>query len=162
MLKIRRPLGRLIFNMGIAIPGKTIFLIETAPWCCGSHPRPWLSLVDWLSMLIDQPNLGRCDFGFVNTIIFLMILPVMTKLNYGLPCSWMSSAYGYIALNCLSLTINDQWLVNHTLLKYANQLYIFHATFRCEFNHGITWVFSIGWEYIHHLWMNNKYIFQLI
>ena len=39
MLKIRRPLGRLIFNMGIAIPGKTVFLIETAPrfwpvWVC--------------------------------------------------------------------------------------------------------------------------------
>ena len=32
MLKIRRPNGRLIFNMGIAIPGKTVFLIETAPW----------------------------------------------------------------------------------------------------------------------------------
>ena len=32
MLKIRRPLGRLIFNMGIAIPGKTVFLIETARW----------------------------------------------------------------------------------------------------------------------------------
>ena len=31
MLKIRRPLGRLIFNMGIAILGKTVFLIETAP-----------------------------------------------------------------------------------------------------------------------------------
>ena len=31
MLKIKRPLGRLIFNMGIAIPGKTVFLIETAP-----------------------------------------------------------------------------------------------------------------------------------
>ena len=31
MLKIRRPLGRLIFNMGIAIPGKTVCLIETAP-----------------------------------------------------------------------------------------------------------------------------------
>ena len=31
MLKIRRPLGRLIFNMGIAIPRKTVFLIETAP-----------------------------------------------------------------------------------------------------------------------------------
>ena len=31
MLKIRRPLGRLIFNMGIAIHGKTVFLIETAP-----------------------------------------------------------------------------------------------------------------------------------
>ena len=23
-----------IFNMGIAIPGKTVFLIETAPWLC--------------------------------------------------------------------------------------------------------------------------------
>ena len=31
MLKIKRPLGRLIFNIGIAIPGKTVFLIETAP-----------------------------------------------------------------------------------------------------------------------------------
>ena len=31
MLKIRRPLGRFIFNMGIAIPGKTVFLIETPP-----------------------------------------------------------------------------------------------------------------------------------
>ena len=31
MLKIRRPLGRLIFNMEITIPGKTVFLIETAP-----------------------------------------------------------------------------------------------------------------------------------
>ena len=32
MLKIRRPVGRLIFNMGIAIPSKTVFLIETAHW----------------------------------------------------------------------------------------------------------------------------------
>ena len=38
MLKIRRPLGRLIFNMGIAIPGKTVFLIETAPGC------PWMEM----------------------------------------------------------------------------------------------------------------------
>ena len=32
MLKIRRPSGRLIFNMGIPIPGKTVFYIETGPW----------------------------------------------------------------------------------------------------------------------------------
>ena len=38
MLKIRRPLGRLIFNMGIAIPGKTVFLIETAPWLVTLRP----------------------------------------------------------------------------------------------------------------------------
>ena len=37
MLKIRRPLGRLIFNMGIAIPGKTVFLIETAPRLSDLH-----------------------------------------------------------------------------------------------------------------------------
>ena len=36
MLKIRRPLWRLIFNMGTAIPGKTVFLIETAPGSCRS------------------------------------------------------------------------------------------------------------------------------
>ena len=42
MLKIRRPLGRLIFNMGIAIPGKTVFLIETAPrwWKQCLHKNP--------------------------------------------------------------------------------------------------------------------------
>ena len=37
MLKIRRPVGRLIFNMGITIPSKTVFLIETAP-CFNSPP----------------------------------------------------------------------------------------------------------------------------
>ena len=31
MLKIRRPTGRLIFNMGIPLPGKTVFYIETGP-----------------------------------------------------------------------------------------------------------------------------------
>ena len=42
MLKIRRPLGRLIFNMGIAIPGKTVFLIETAPLLPGSPMKTTL------------------------------------------------------------------------------------------------------------------------
>ena len=31
MLKIRRPNGRLIFNMGIPIPGKDGLYIETGP-----------------------------------------------------------------------------------------------------------------------------------
>ena len=31
MLKIRRPNGRLIFNMGIPIPGKDSLYIETGP-----------------------------------------------------------------------------------------------------------------------------------
>ena len=32
MLKIRCPTSRLIFNMGILIPGKTVFYIEMGPW----------------------------------------------------------------------------------------------------------------------------------
>ena len=56
MLKIRRPLGRLIFNMGITIPGKTIFLIEMAPWLLASPRHPWIWhwlywACDYLSML---------------------------------------------------------------------------------------------------------------
>ena len=51
MLKIRRPLGRLIFNMGIAIPGKTVFLIETAP----SHP--WLIRNEWKTIDTIVPGL---------------------------------------------------------------------------------------------------------
>ena len=44
MLKIRRPVGRLIFNMGIAIPGKTVFLIETAPrFLQRTHERPHIA-----------------------------------------------------------------------------------------------------------------------
>ena len=50
MLKIRRPLGRLIFNMGIAIPGKTVFLIETA------HRYPFKIL----------------ETGFDNDVMFVM------------------------------------------------------------------------------------------
>ena len=47
MLKIRRPLGRLIFNMGIAIPGKTVFLIETAPrWPIAKNDSKKKSVID--------------------------------------------------------------------------------------------------------------------
>ena len=41
MLKIRRPVGRLIFNMGITIPSKTVFLIETAP------STQWVNYTHW-------------------------------------------------------------------------------------------------------------------
>ena len=54
MLKIRRPLGRLIFNMGIAIPGKTVFLIETAP------SPPVLEVI--LQMLVANFNVVCQDF----------------------------------------------------------------------------------------------------
>ena len=47
MLKIRRPLGRLIFNMGIAIPGKTVFLIETAPRLFFIEQYPSVAMLDF-------------------------------------------------------------------------------------------------------------------
>ena len=47
MLKIRRPLGRLILNMGIATPGKTVFLIEKAPRCCRKNSSQWQHSFQW-------------------------------------------------------------------------------------------------------------------
>ena len=45
MLKIRRPTGRLIFNMGIPIPGKTVFYIETGPSALAMEsPQSWTEL----------------------------------------------------------------------------------------------------------------------
>ena len=35
MLKIKRTLWRLIYNMEIPIPSKTVFLVETPPWSFG-------------------------------------------------------------------------------------------------------------------------------
>ena len=55
MLKIRRPLGRLIFNMGIAIPGKTVFLIETAPRR-NESARPLHKSPHWIVSLIVLRN----------------------------------------------------------------------------------------------------------
>ena len=52
MLKIRRPLGCLIFNMGIAIPGKTVFLIETAPRITRLGGFQVSCLKDFLNFLI--------------------------------------------------------------------------------------------------------------
>ena len=49
MLKIRRPLGRLIFNMGIATLGKTVFLIDTAPCLLRSK----IITADFANILIE-------------------------------------------------------------------------------------------------------------
>ena len=68
MLKIRRPLGRLIFNMGIAIPGKTVFLIETAPWPFSSyggfpHKGPVMLTLDDFVFDVSRNNLLNKQSG---------------------------------------------------------------------------------------------------
>ena len=55
MLKIRRPLGRLIFNMGIAIPGKTVFLIETAPRFIALYEHCCISIKISLNFVPKSP-----------------------------------------------------------------------------------------------------------
>ena len=52
MLKIRRPTGRLIFNMGIPIPGKTVFYVETGPWLLWGidFVVPWSCQEYWFSL----------------------------------------------------------------------------------------------------------------
>ena len=62
MLKIRRPLGRLIFNMGIAIPGKTVFLIETPPW----FRRIIHCLVNLRFWDTTSTSIGNDDFSHKN------------------------------------------------------------------------------------------------
>ena len=69
MLKIRRPLGRLIFNMGIAIPGKTVFLIETAPWFIKSSGDKWSSLIE--VFIFEQ---------FWNNL-WVMIVEIIVQIN---------------------------------------------------------------------------------
>ena len=65
MLRIRRPLGRLIFNMGIAIPGKTVFLIETAPR--GPFYKHGLTLIPaWISDYIHYKVWYEITYPFLN------------------------------------------------------------------------------------------------
>ena len=71
MLKIRRPLGRLIFNMGIAIPGKTIFLIETAPW-----QGIWMEMKSTYTM--GQPS--PATSGLLNRDIWAIKPPARVKI----------------------------------------------------------------------------------
>ena len=67
MLKIRRPLGRLIFNMGIAIPGKTVFLIETAPRDTSMEYGSPLFLVQLKMPFSRENNKSRDDTYYRDT-----------------------------------------------------------------------------------------------
>ena len=77
MLKIRRPLGRLIFNMGIAIPGKTVFLIETAPrqpplyTITKYHPRsPFIRIYNETRLYVNNGERDTaCDIKMLATAI---------------------------------------------------------------------------------------------
>ena len=105
MLKIRRPLGRLIFNMGIAIPGKTVFLIETAPWlptpiCCVK-----LSICDHIKAVL------KCVFhplGYSRTREFFFAICILQhrRLRRGKNAiAYYSHTHTYIYMACLPNTL---------------------------------------------------------
>ena len=76
MLKIRRPLGRLIFNMGITIPGKTVFLIETAPCRRRVLSKCKYTKVIWSYTPFNDPNNSWfAHHGTCNTRMCVKIEP---------------------------------------------------------------------------------------
>ena len=88
MLKIRRPLGRLIFNMGIAIPGKTVFLIETAPWSYRAYQATQTPLFsNPLMSPFDTQVYHECQI----CLRFHRILTVILEMAFSAHCTliWM-------------------------------------------------------------------------
>ena len=108
MLKIRRPLGRLIFNMGIAIPGKTVFLIETAPWPSHKH----------------SCRLGRVDSNFHFRITCTQIAMTLTipLFRFMLWCkSWRNLYYVAYQISMCSFSY-DIWHEICFYDRYADYL----------------------------------------
>ena len=103
MLKIRRPLGRLIFNMGIAIPGKTVFLIETAPWAI--YLIGCLSRCD-LPINYDQEiEQIRASIGSVWVVCHRNII-----YNRGTPAHGTELLFGMISGTIIFDGHSDGWL----------------------------------------------------
>ena len=120
MLKIRRPLGRLIFNMGIAIPGKTVFLIETAPRAPSQYKdglssygisfikirRPWdrLIVIMWIPILVKHLYIETAPD--VLQILFLSMSALQHKSldRYSLKFVFDFIKYANF--------ISDRWLIN--------------------------------------------------
>ena len=62
-VKDKTAVGRLIFNMGIAIPSKTVFLIETAPSTLLSVTFLWTTLQSKQSVNRFRPRQNGCHFA---------------------------------------------------------------------------------------------------
>ena len=114
MLKIRRPLGRLIFNMGIAIPGKTVFLIETAPRC---HYATLIATF-WFS---DQKRLFHINCGLFSIHYHLfrkmytyLILVIITFMHTWALVRWNGNGNLYTSFRCSLVHIMTQLNMDKT------------------------------------------------
>ena len=108
MLKIRRPLGRLIFNMGIAIPGKTVFLIETAPSTLGSDnglSPVWCQAVTGTNVDLLSNGPSGTNFSKIKALIKIQAFS-FTKINVNM-LSVKCQPPG-LGLNMLTFMCRDQ------------------------------------------------------
>ena len=83
MLKIRRPTGRLIFNMGITIPGKTVFYIETGP---RSLPPYGFTRPQWVNAYFCDVRIwGGCPTirwdKFPSVCWYIFVMSFMSSLH---------------------------------------------------------------------------------
>ena len=113
MLKIRRPLGRLIFYMGIAIPGKTVFLIETVPWMILMMANTKYS-IDVLA--VSQFNrCKKCIFQISSYRNILINLDLLPKNNTGYFVAYIDKVHSQ------NLAVTSKLLL-HLLPRRNNQV----------------------------------------
>ena len=121
MLKIRRPLGRLIFNMGIAIPCKTVFLIETAP--CWWHTVTRTSAGTVVTEIRNQRDTYKkylnLHFLYVSSsLCILAILPLNAQ---------------WILISACAKTIVYRCLINSNSKGIMFVIFV-HGVHRCQFH----------------------------
>ena len=116
MLKIRRPNGRLIFNMEIAIPGKTVFLIETAP-----RP-PYQTWVWIMQYAVDTGNVWQ------KLNLCLLRSHVHTKVTWSPRLLFMISFFNCAWYHSRTLTTSYQWRWQHVQLLHLHAIQNTRAT----------------------------------
>ena len=131
MLNIRRPLGRLIFNMGITIPGKTVFLIETAPRCTWQIDRG-LGLPDLKFVLLHIFQFSIALWVGQGTLYFrtawqcLLSIVIGTRhslktIKYlSIPCMnwWSATEWETIIHLCHRTDGTDWWIKKSISVSY--------------------------------------------
>ena len=87
MLKIRRSHDRLIFNMGIPIPGKDGLYIETGPWLSPSRHESdslWQKTQSTLASALQLSACRPMSYGIIKTSNFVdyMKLLVLHEMSH--------------------------------------------------------------------------------
>ena len=127
MLKIRWPLGRPIFNMGIAIPGKTVFLIETAPWWCDKTSQNLANIVSVNDLLTDSITWMNQHLIEIQTFLFTKMHLKISSAKWVLFCLGLNvlTHWGrvmYICVGNLAIIGSDNGLVpgRHQAIIWTN------------------------------------------